>query len=129
MNARRNLLVTASTLDPTINVNGQGRIRFEIENNSAISDRNVNVSILIPPSLVLANVLDDAGNEVEVIGKSPDSTRYDLEPRREMRPGDKVIFDAIVIGVRPGSVSVEAQAFSENTAGMISAKDSISINP
>ena len=129
LNAQQNLIVTAQSLDRQIGVGDQTRIRFDVENRSSIADQNVSTSILVPPSLQLANVFDDAGNEVQIVSRSSDFTRYDLEPQREMRPGDKLSYIASLIGVRPGQSSVEIQAFSDNTAGMESARDTISINP
>ena len=129
LNAQQNLSVTASTLDRQVNVGDQSRLQFEVENRSSVSDRNVNISILVPPSLQLANVFDDAGNEVTIEFRSADYTRFDLEPRREMRPGDKLTYVAVFIGVQPGRPTVEIQALSDNTAGMVTSSDSLSINP
>ena len=86
-------------------------------------------SLLVPPSLQLANVFDEAGNEIEVVGRSRDFTRFDLEPRREMRPGDRVTYIANFIAVQPGQSFVEIQTTSENTAGLVTAGDSVTISP
>ena len=129
LNAQRNLVATARTLDRQINVGGQTRVQFEVENQSSVADQDVNVSLLIPPSLQLGNVFDDAGNQIEIVSRSRDFTRFDLEPRREMRAGDKVIYIVNLIGVQPGNPFVEVQAFSANTAGSVTASDSITINP
>ena len=129
LNARRNLAASAQTQNSPVNVNGQIRFQFEVENQSRISDTNVNISILVPPSLQLANVFDDADNEVPVVGRSRDFTRFDLEPRREMRPGDRITYTAVLIGLQPGQPAIEIQAFSDNTAGMVTARDSVTINP
>ena len=129
LNAQRNLVTTAQTLDRQIRVGDQASIRFEIENQSSISDQDVNISILVPPSLQLSNVFDDAENVVTPVSRSRDFTRFDLPPRREMRPGDTVIYIVDFIGVQPGNPLVEVQAFSANTAGMVSASDSITISP
>ncbi len=123
------LQATARALDRQASVNSPARMQFEIRNGSSQSDTNVNISLLVPPSMQLANVLDDLGNEIPIVSRSRDFTRLDLEPRREMRPGDSLIIIATLIATQPGSSFVEIQATSDDTAGLVTAGDSIAVIP
>ena len=127
LNQRRDLEVVARTLDPQIGVGQQSNIEFTVRNGSSVSDRNVNLFLLMPPSIRLVDVVDDLGNQYGIQNRSPDFTRFELAPRQEMRPGDSLKFIVTVEGVQPGEAFVEFQATSENSAGIVAASDAISI--
>ncbi len=129
LNAQMNLAATARTLDRQTAVNGRTRVEFEIRNGSSISDTNVEISLLVPPSLQLDDLVDDLGKEVPIVSRSPDFTLFYLEPRREMRAGDSLTYVASFSAVQPGQSVVEIQATSDNSAGTITASDSIVITP
>lgn len=128
LNAQRDLTVTAEFLDNQIALGNQASIEFVVRNNSSIADTNVNMTLLVPPGIVLSDVLDDIGNQYGVEGRSPDNTEFYLTLRREMRPGDEIKLIVPVQAVSPGQAFVELQATSDNSAGTITASDSISIS-
>jgi hypothetical protein len=123
------LQLTARTLDRQISVGQQARIEFSLRNDSAQSDTNVSCSIFVPPGTQFIGVVDDAGVPVVLTGRSPDFTRFDLETRREMRPGDVLTFVASVQALQPGQATVEMQTSSDNSSITISANDTIQITP
>jgi hypothetical protein len=129
LNTGESLQARARAIDRQTSVNNPARMQFEIRNNSGASDTNINISLLVPPSMQLANVVDDLGNEIPIVSRSRDFTRLDLEPRREMRPGDSMTIVATLIATQPGSSFVEIQATSDNATGSVTAGDSISVIP
>ena len=127
LNAQRDLLIDAKFVDNQVAVGGRASIEFSIRNRSAVSDTNINMTLLVPPGLMLIDVVDDLGNPYGVEQRSPDNTLFLLTPRREMRPNDDINLVVIVAGASPGQGFVELQVTSDNSAGTIAASDTISV--
>ena len=128
LNSQRDLTITAEFRDNQIAIGTQARVDFVIRNQSTIADTNVSMTLLVPSGLVLADIVDDLGNQYGVEERSADFTEFILTPRREMRPGDEIKLTAIVGGNRVGQAFIELQATSDNSAGTITASDSITIS-
>ena len=128
LNSRRDLQVTGQAVDRQVRAGQSVEIEFTIENNSSVSDKNVNMFLLVPPGLQYESTVDDLGNPFEPISRSGDFTTFEYEPRREMRPGDTFKLTARVRAVQPGQAFVEMQVSSDNSAGTVTSGDTVLVS-
>lgn len=119
-----NLTVNVQTLDRQVVAGGQSRIEFSVTNNSNLVDSNVDISMLMPPSLQLVG-WEDLQNPLSIVGGSPDGTRTDLGRVLSMRAGETLRFVAVVRGLAPGQATFEVRAASDRSVGTTTATDTV----
>jgi hypothetical protein len=124
--ARGNLAVTVETLNPVVATGGNALIRYSITNNASVEDRDIDISILIPPSLELINN-DDRQNPLAIVSSSNDRTRFELNRRNSLRAGESMTFIATIAGRQPGQATFEVRAASANSQGTVTASDVVTV--
>lgn len=120
----RGLIIDVQTLDPSVNVGDEARIAFTIKNDRIGTDENVNISMLVPPSLKLV-AYDDSQFDLALKDKTADETEFRFETRNQMRPGEEITFVAVVETVQAGTSTFEVQATSANSIGAITGSDTV----
>ncbi len=123
---RGDLSIRVRTLDRQIALNGPCRIEFTITNNSSVADSNVDISMLLPPSIRLVG-WSDQQNPLPIVANSGDNTRFDLQRVLSMRPSETLSFVATVQGVQPGVSTFEVRAASDNSVGTVTANDTVMV--
>jgi hypothetical protein len=106
----------------------EARIQVTVENDRATTDTNVDLTLLFPPGVRLQGV-DEQQSNLPMVGRNADFTEFYMRRRLEMRPGEKLTFTAVVVGLQPGQATFEVQAISDRTAGTASGRDVIDVRP
>ena len=120
------LAVGVRTLDRQVALGGQSRIEFSVTNTSNVVDSQVDISMLMPPSLQLVG-WEDQPNPLPIVGQTPDGTRTDLRRVLSMRAGETLRFVAVVQGLAPGQATFEVRAASDRSVGTETATDTVLI--
>ncbi len=120
------LQITAEPLQNNITVGQTVDVRFSIRNDRASSDRNVNISFLVPPGLAITNFNNEQG-KLAVSTNTPDRTSFTLERRMELLPNEQLIFVVTMQAIRPGQYTFEVQANSEQSLGTITQRATINV--
>ncbi len=120
------LRVNVTALDRTIAVNNEATIRVSIQNDRAVTDQQVEITLLVP-NITQLQPPDPNETGLRVIFQSPDGTEVRFEPRREMKAGEILQFNLRLRGVQAGQAIFAVQAKSARSPGAIENKDTITI--
>jgi uncharacterized repeat protein (TIGR01451 family) len=111
--------------DPTM-VGADNTFEIRVQNNTAASDRNVQVTVLVPPELTPSPVGTSGPAQYAVEGQT---VRFG--PVQELRPGEPIVYRVLTRGARPsnGPVQVQAQVTSANSPQPITATQGATVVP
>lgn len=120
------LQIDVQALDKTVRVGDNARIQFTVRNMRNTTDEDIDVTMLIPPSLQLVDY-DDSRWRLAIKDPGGDPTKIRFERRNQMRPDgvDPITFIAIVKAIQTGTATFEVQATSRNTVGTVSNSDTV----
>jgi len=102
-----------------------GRVRITIRNNRQVSDKNVDLAILIPPGMRIVNL------ESPIPASFTNAQKNEVKIDRilEMRAGETITMTASLVADQPGQPVVEVSAASDNTLGTVNGRAALTANP
>jgi hypothetical protein len=122
--AQGGLRVDVRAVNRNVRVGEEATVEFSVLNNSVTTDETIDISMLIPPSLRLVRY-DDSRFGLKLLDPGPNFTKLDFETRNQMRPGESIVFVAVVEALQAGTSTFEVQAKSRNTVGTTTGSDVI----
>ena len=114
------LQVVVQAIDQNIRLGQPARVRFSVTNNRLTPINNVRVQFI--PYNSLSNIEVIANNNLDLVGQ------FEFEPIRTLRSGETYTFDVVGTGQIAGLATLEVQAISDDTVGVSSSTDTISIS-
>ncbi len=102
-----------------------GRVRITIRNNRQVSDKNVDIAILIPPGTRIVNL------ESPIPASFTNAQKNEVKVDRilEMRAGETITMVASLVADQPGQPVVEVSAASDNTLGTVTGRAGLTASP
>jgi uncharacterized repeat protein (TIGR01451 family) len=114
----------ADRQDP-ISVNNTTTYIILVQNGRNVTDKNVAVSLLLPPGMEFVKINGPVGYK----SVSPDGRTVELEPIKEMRPGEMLNpFFIEVKGVRIGKHIVKVRVDSFRSSAPVEADEDTTVN-
>jgi uncharacterized repeat protein (TIGR01451 family) len=114
----------ADRQDP-ISVNGTTTYIILVQNGRNVTDKNVTVSLLLPPGMEFVKINGPVGYKTI----SPDGRTVELEPIKEMRPGEMLNpFFVEVKGTRIGKHIIKVRVNSFRSSAPVEADEDTTVN-
>jgi hypothetical protein len=102
-----------------------GRVRISIRNNRQVSDKNVDLAVLIPPGTRIVNL------ESPIPASFTNAQKNEVKIDRilEMRAGETITMIASLVADQPGQPVIEVSAASDNTLGTVTGRAAVTASP
>lgn len=118
--------VSASPIGTPGNNVPNARFLVTVTNNRAVTEKNVDITLHVPPGLWLySHNLDTVGLSIDRM--SDDRTQFGVLRRLELRANESIEFVARVAGDQVGQGTFEVRATSDSTVGSVSDTDTIEV--
>ena len=114
------LSVDVKSIDQNIGLGQQSRVEFTVKNNSRQSFRNVDIRVLVPPSMNVVRLTSDTSTLKFV-------EKYRIETIKDLRAGEALTWTLLVEGRAAGPGRLEVQAKSDDTEGIAAGSDVVNV--
>ena len=102
-----------------------GRVRISVRNNRQVSDKNVDIAVLIPPGTRIVNL----ESPVRASFTNAQKNEVKIDRILEMRAGETITMIASLVADQPGQPVVEVAAASDNTLGTVNGRAALTASP
>jgi hypothetical protein len=105
-----------------------GRVKITVKNDRQISDRNVDITVMVPQGTTILN-LDTSDAQLNASWVDNQHREVRIDRRIELRAGESLEIMAYIVADRPGQPVIEVTANSDNTLGTTSGKATLTATP